>query len=106
MAWGLRIMRMRILRRTIRTEGAFVPRIAMDASQSQPCATKTAMLPASGRGRGLSREGRRAGIGMIWKIGWLGREDSNLRMAESKSAALPLGYAPIFTNDSSLLPHF
>src|SRR5579872_1795093 len=26
---------------------------------------------------------------------WLGREDSNLRMAESKSAALPLGYAPI-----------
>src|SRR5262245_4507147 len=26
--------------------------------------------------------------------GWLGREDSNLRMAESKSAALPLGYAP------------
>jgi hypothetical protein len=28
------------------------------------------------------------------RIGWLGREDSNLRMAESKSAALPLGYAP------------
>ncbi len=28
-------------------------------------------------------------------IAWLGREDSNLRMAESKSAALPLGYAPI-----------
>jgi hypothetical protein len=27
-------------------------------------------------------------------ISWLGREDSNLRMAESKSAALPLGYAP------------
>ena len=26
---------------------------------------------------------------------WLGREDSNLRMAESKSAALPLGEAPI-----------
>jgi hypothetical protein len=25
---------------------------------------------------------------------WLGREDSNLRVAESKSAALPLGYAP------------
>ena len=30
---------------------------------------------------------------MLTKI-WLGREDSNLRMAESKSAALPLGYAP------------
>ena len=29
------------------------------------------------------------------RTGWLGREDSNLRMAESKSAALPLGYAPI-----------
>jgi hypothetical protein len=28
-------------------------------------------------------------------INWLGREGSNLRMAESKSAALPLGYAPI-----------
>jgi hypothetical protein len=28
------------------------------------------------------------------EIKWLGREDSNLRMAESKSAALPLGYAP------------
>ena len=27
-------------------------------------------------------------------IKWLGREGSNLRMAESKSAALPLGYAP------------
>ena len=27
---------------------------------------------------------------------WLGREDSNLRMAESKSAALPLGDAPSF----------
>src|SRR5689334_21614777 len=26
---------------------------------------------------------------------WLGRHDSNLEMAESKSAALPLGYAPI-----------
>jgi hypothetical protein len=29
-----------------------------------------------------------------WFGRWLGREDSNLRMAESKSAALPLGYAP------------
>jgi hypothetical protein len=26
--------------------------------------------------------------------GWLGRRDSNLGMAESKSAPLPLGYAP------------
>ena len=25
---------------------------------------------------------------------WLGREDSNLRMAVPKTAALPLGYAP------------
>src|SRR6266704_4287898 len=29
-----------------------------------------------------------------WSARWLGREGSNLRMAESKSAALPLGYAP------------
>src|SRR6266849_1593739 len=28
------------------------------------------------------------------RSGWLGRQDSNLGMAESKSAALPLGYAP------------
>ena len=28
------------------------------------------------------------------RTGWLGRQDSNLGMAESKSAALPLGYAP------------
>ena len=27
-------------------------------------------------------------------MNWLGREGSNLRMAESKSAALPLGDAP------------
>jgi hypothetical protein len=26
---------------------------------------------------------------------WLGRKDSNLRMAVPKTAALPLGYAPI-----------
>lgn len=30
---------------------------------------------------------------------WLGREGSNLRMAESKSAALPLGYAPTLRGD-------
>src|SRR5712691_726370 len=29
---------------------------------------------------------------LVWI--WLGRQDSNLGMAESKSAALPLGYAP------------
>ena len=28
------------------------------------------------------------------RTAWLGRQDSNLGMAESKSAALPLGYAP------------
>ena len=30
----------------------------------------------------------------------LGRQDSNLRMAEPKSAALPLGDAPIFSADT------
>ena len=29
---------------------------------------------------------------------WLGRQDSNLRMAAPKAAALPLGHAPIQTN--------
>ena len=29
-----------------------------------------------------------------FRTGWLGREGSNLRMGESKSPALPLGYAP------------
>jgi hypothetical protein len=29
------------------------------------------------------------------KTNWLGREDSNLRMVESKSTALPLGDAPM-----------
>ena len=32
---------------------------------------------------------------LLSNINWLGREGSNLRMAESKSAALPLGYAPV-----------
>jgi hypothetical protein len=36
----------------------------------------------------------REGNGRQGRSGWLGREGSNLRMAESKSAALPLGYAP------------
>ena len=31
---------------------------------------------------------------------WLGRQDSNLGMAESKSTALPLGYAPMGCNGS------
>ena len=35
----------------------------------------------------------------VWK--WLGREGSNLRMAESKSAALPLGYAPTARPDKA-----
>ena len=29
---------------------------------------------------------------------WLGRQDSNLRMAASKAAALPLGHSPTFQN--------
>jgi hypothetical protein len=33
--------------------------------------------------------------------GWLGRLDSNQGMAESKSAALPLGYAPMPTGRAS-----
>ena len=37
---------------------------------------------------------RTSGYRKEWRTAWLGREGSNLRMAESKSAALPLGYAP------------
>ena len=29
---------------------------------------------------------------------WLGRKDSNLRMADPKSAALPLGYSPVYSS--------
>ena len=35
---------------------------------------------------------------------WLGREGSNLRMGESKSPALPLGYAPMSREFSRELP--
>jgi hypothetical protein len=38
------------------------------------------------------------------RTGWLGREDSNLRMPESKSGALPLGYAPIINELKALAP--
>jgi NAD(P)-dependent dehydrogenase (short-subunit alcohol dehydrogenase family) len=34
-------------------------------------------------------------------VGWLGRQDSNLRMAAPKAAALPLGDAPTFPADMS-----
>ncbi len=46
--------------------------------------------------RGPRNTGLWTGSGEVSAFGnaWLGREDSNLRMAESKSAALPLGYAP------------
>src|SRR5215467_6856171 len=37
----------------------------------------------------------RAVVRRSLQSGWLGRQDSNLGMPESKSGALPLGYAPI-----------
>jgi hypothetical protein len=33
------------------------------------------------------------------KFNWLGWKDSNLRVPESESSALPLGYTPIKTNN-------
>lgn len=45
----------------------------------------------------FSRSGKK--FSETW-TGWLGREDSNLRMGESKSPALPLGDAPIAPNGS------
>lgn len=44
--------------------------------------------PISPGGRAATEPGRQT------PESWLGRQDSNLGMAESKSAALPLGYAP------------
>ena len=38
------------------------------------------------------------------KSNWLGREDSNLRMVESKSTALPLGDAPVTGRQKSAKP--
>ena len=35
---------------------------------------------------------------------WLGRQDSNLRMAVPKTAALPLGYAPYEADHTQLMP--
>ena len=50
----------------------------------------------------ISKRPLLAGISRIYVVtisgcfnAWLGREDSNLRMVESKSTALPLGDAPI-----------
>ena len=61
-----------------------ITRKAKVRQTSKRAATRT---PAVGSSKhGIAPRGNRAA--------WLGREDSNLRMAESKSAALPLGYAP------------
>ena len=59
--------------------------------------TKTATQTIEAPSAAMKREASKSQDG-----GWidhtvtrkLGREDSNFRMAESKSAALPLGYAP------------
>ena len=48
---------------------------------------------SSGQRHPLSKWGN-DDVDLVSNINWLGREGSNLRMAESKSAALPLGYAP------------
>src|SRR5258706_3066097 len=40
-----------------------------------------------------ARQTRRSEVSP-WPGGWLGREDSNLRMRDPKSRALPLGHAP------------
>lgn len=53
---------------------------------------------SSGQRHPLSKWGN-DDVDLISNINWLGREGSNLRMAESKSAALPLGYAPTGTGE-------
>ena len=67
--------------------------------------------PNSGTRRPISDSQKPAIGGPLWhcrgqslrapECGWLGREDSNLRMVESKSTALPLGDAPIDGPESS-----
>ena len=49
----------------------------------------------AGMARGHPRNAQSLRLVRYREDSWLGREDSNLRMAESKSAALPLGEAPI-----------
>ena len=51
-------------------------------------------ISAPAEARGIRGSARHAARSPNSTNAWLGREDSNLRMAESKSAALPLGYAP------------
>ena len=61
-------------------------RIAVETTPvQQRCAAELCISSQPGRFR-QQFQGKRST--------WLGREGSNLRMAESKSAALPLGYAP------------
>ena len=57
-----------------------------DSLVSQPCVT--------GMWKIAPAKAFPESIQMVMRF-WLGREDSNLRMAESKSAALPLGDAPM-----------
>ncbi len=64
-------------------------------SQSSPAAAPSAGL----FGRAAAR------ITTFADDDWLGREGSNLRMAESKSAALPLGYAPNAVGGPSRAAH-
>jgi hypothetical protein len=54
----------------------------------RPSSKPSALRRSSTRSSPLTTKSPRS------RSAWLGREDSNLRMAESKSAALPLGYAP------------
>ncbi len=94
--------RWRLLLRRRAREGKVLADRARPSRRRSPEAAgpRAERRPASSAGRhqgadrppqARQRRRRRAGRG---RDAWLGREDSNLRMAESKSAALPLGYAP------------
>jgi hypothetical protein len=58
-------------------------------------------MPARGTACLSAAAGKAAPMGIRRDGDWLGRQDSNLGMAESKSAALPLGYAPIRIKSSA-----
>src|SRR3982074_280846 len=67
----------------IQTRTKFAPEIARRRTRQRPLNPRNT--------RTFSKRPDTPGNG---DSGWLGRQDSNLGMAESKSAALPLGYAP------------
>src|SRR6185503_10458332 len=84
------------LKRASRARPRGRARLRAMASPSEGCALPLNTL--SSRDIGPSRAGQPSFSKCRWRAaepaGWLGRKDSNLRLRDSKSRALPLGHAP------------